>query len=74
MAGSSKLVRLQGGALARLDGVLLMAAQGLQEKELAAFPTLKEVALDPGLARHEAGNAFTANVVAGILLAALVVL
>ena len=65
---NQRYVVLQNGKAHLASGLDVMALQGIQSKEIAYF---KMGLADDGLLRDLAGNAFTANIIAVFLIAAL---
>jgi len=59
------------GKMVKADGKVCLAMQGIQSKELNAFPSLSK--LTSRRQQDLAGNAFTANVCAAYILALAVV-
>ena len=62
---------LREGVFHTADGFTLLAMQGVQPKEVAAFQLGAE---DPALLHDLAGNGFTANIVGAFLLAGILVM
>ena len=65
------LIMALNGKLVKADGKVCLAMQGIQSKELQAFPTLSKQSSNRQ--QDWAGNAFTANTCAAYILAVAVV-
>ncbi len=65
------LIMALNGKLVKADGKVCLAMQGIQSKELQAFPTLSKQSSNRQ--QDWAGNAFTANTCAAYMLAVAVV-
>ena len=65
---NQRYVVLQNGKAHLASGLDVKSLQGIQRKEIAYFKMGLE---DDGLLRDLAGNAFTANIIAVFLIAAL---
>jgi hypothetical protein len=62
---------LERGKARLASGFVALAMQGIQRKEISAFELAEE---DDKLMRDLAGNAFTANIIAALLLAGMLVM
>ncbi len=65
---------LQHGKVSVVGAAVLLALQGIQTPELSAFRFEEDMRKSPKLLQDLAGNAFTANVLAGFLVAGLLAL
>ena len=65
---SMEYLILERGKARLASGFVVLAMQGIQRKEISAFALAEE---DDKLMRDLAGNAFTANIIAALLLAGM---
>jgi site-specific DNA-cytosine methylase len=68
---SMEYLILERGKARLASGFVALAMQGIQRKEISAFELAEE---DDKLMRDLAGNAFTANIIAALLLAGMLVM